>query len=62
MYSGDDYYDDDVTSGMHSIAFLSAFTRKQYIDALALVSEYTRAVLEILDDLDLLELAEEYEI
>jgi hypothetical protein len=56
MYSGDDYYEGDITSGEYS----EAYDRQEMIDALYATGEFTMELLNILDNEELAELCDEY--
>ncbi len=58
MYSGDDYYGDDITSGEYNQP--AEYNRQEMIDALMSIQEFTLELLCILDDEELAELCDEY--
>jgi hypothetical protein len=63
MYSGDDYYGDDITSGGFGVSYLDDDMRYALIDAiLKITRDYARGYLLDLTDVELEELADEYDV
>lgn len=63
MYSGDEYYDDDVTSGEFTTGHLDDDMRDALIFAILKVTrDFTRGYLLDLTDTELEEIADEYDV
>jgi len=63
LYSGDEVYDDVITSGQYyQYEGLTRTERHNIIDALIETGKFDRDLLLVMDDEELLDLADEYEI
>lgn len=64
MYSGDEFYDDEITSGAsyYSMSTMDDDMREAIIDALIIAAGYTRNALIQLSDDELWELADDFGI
>lgn len=62
MLSGDEFYGDDITSGIYFSESLSESERESLITAIWLFGEYDKPTLRTMDDEELLNLADEYAI